>query len=941
MDSINEQATEIKKYIESQEKDIYTELLSDPYSVDYISSDTVDNPPLSDMANFSPICQIPKIVTIHYSAATVKASFGCFSEIGKFYSILDNKLFVWSYDTSEPEQIMEDTSIITCVALCGVSPEHKIQRKFTYPNLKYVLIVCTPKYIKIYYVNDKQIKFNEQPDIVSINFSPFCIANGPDGQILLGSSNGGVYLLEFYIDTFRIRSLSRNYQNLFFGLFTRLMNTFVNYQTSAIVELCFDISKTHIAAIDEDGHLHIYKYNMGSCSIMDLDSELDQYEFRSVCATPTRDDSNPHFTAFCKDGTRILLGNGKGFSKIDPPEEFSDDEVVSGRTFMGYTVILGQKTIIMMRGQMYKDNQMYELVHKFDLKGTGVALDISKFDPYASNPLNWQHNHQSPVLYLFTTSGGYHIAFSPPSETLFRLIITNQGKIADGLQVYTTHSNRTEVISNALLACFNHPQSADLLLFFASQFSTQEIRVKHSAFLRLARILEPIWFLPFFEAYESKIGQTKYRLQRLFIEPLQYINVQLTDLKTLLIRYIENHMASEKEVLESSEYDKDKKTMEAYITFIDQIIEILAFFGLLNHQKKKYLTALLNRFENYHKEEKDQFKAQSLRIFSKMVMGETLGTALLYPREVRMEIFTDESDLQYIFSQKITFLQALQEFVHLIIIGTKGSNELNVFAQQLYESCPSLAKALNQSFQFTNAQNELEVACSQGDPTTQRTHLRNVSKVLIKYISECNSKALEIIVSKILKCKEPHIALQVIEAKIKDLDPTNIAIRYFKNGMNENDKKGEELFKTIFDYLNPTIKLIMNDRNGIDVLMSSRLEIIHYHIFNELNASQEKVLIHLNSPYLKAYITDFKPEILWKYYLIHGELTQCYKELVSNAKEIGKTGDVRQIEEVRKLLQLAKTYAQQANASCQEIKEIVILELLLSKPHIEDNYVEI
>ncbi|OHT16121.1 hypothetical protein TRFO_13447 [Tritrichomonas foetus] len=886
--------------------EFYSKLSNEPDRVQYCCSST-----LSDMATFSSVVPFPKDVSIHYTTATLKASFGCLAEIGRFYCITDNKLFLWSSTDSFCEQIQEeDASVITSVCLCGVDP---ILLGYI-PDVKFTLVLATPKYIKIIPVSGPRIDFS-QFYLTEINFAPFCIAAGQDGRIFVGGECGQIFLLRFDVDNYKARSIAYNYSvtDWVYGVFPRLLKATVGFQTPSIVHICFDASFSYLAAIDDQSHVRFFNFEASSdsCTVLSID-DIEQLEIASICSVPPIDPENPHFIAFCKNGKRICFGKKvtekHGSTKFgivsekDPPPELGDDQVVSAQSFMGLTIFLCKKSAIILRSQRYSEFDICEFVAVQTLPGTGLALGSANIDFSYTDPLIWQHNHEPPISYILTAAGGYKCTFSTPSETLTRLIVTNHGFIKnDVVEWFSNFYEQSEPIANALLSCFQCPENSNWALFIASQYSQQFSQSMHSLMidglaLRVARILQPLFHSIIMFEYTSKKNEQKWRVSQPFKDLSPMVIVQLDNVNYLMKKYIENQESSTETILIQTNdvFSAEKYHIKKLSSFVDFAIEILKFLGLIGQQKKALCTAVI-----------------------KMFVESAQSPSEIEERQNELDYLVKIPFYSCLFDDK-NFRKALRICNRIIFTEITPTNDMNNFARQLAETCPSLSNETNAKFQISNAIDRLE-AVLLSDPDTQKLYLPLVVNTFIEYSGEFISKEnLKSVVSKLIQLNAIDSAISILEAKFVHIDPSNRALAFFKDGYDtQKDPIGQQFFDQVYSLMNEPLDQIISEKNGLESLMKSKYELIHIFTFGLL-MEQPETLIRLNSPYLKEYIKDYKIEYYWKYLLVHNDMKAAYKELIRLAKETGEKRAKDRLE----WLNMALSYAQKCNASYTEIDEI-------------------
>lgn len=912
----------------------YSELFTSPNNIVYCKSDQS-----SDIGTFSSIIPFPEIILHHYKSAIYKATLGCFTEIHKFFCTIDNKLFLWSINNKEPEQLMEESvKVICCACLCG--PD--IILKDIVPELSYMLVLATPKYIKILKVVDDIIDYTNFY-LTEIKFAPSCIVAGPNGQILIGADSGRIFLAKYdEIGRFVTRSIAYSYSPVdsIYGIFPRLLRTLVGYSTVSIVQLVFDTTFTYIAAIDANSHLRFFGYDpdSSSCTILSF-KNTDQYEVASVCAAPTVIDDHPQFIAFSKTGTRLLIEkSGLTFyvvSQRDPPDEFQQDEVMCAQSFMGLTVMVCKQKVILLRGQRFKDeddeeseeedypNSICEYVSSHKLAGTGISIGVTNSDPNWADPLIWQHHREPPVIYILTAAGGYKYKFSTPSEQFSRLVISSNGFINDEIEDYLSNCcKKYEPVANSILASFQHPECDDLMIYMITQYAHQKIDSKintksqiiRGLIVRISRILAPLWFNKIFESYTSRNNYKKYRVTYVFSNISPYLVKQLEHTKEWAIKYLDNLESNTKTVIikTSSLLIIEQNDIKVIISFIELIIQIISFLGYLSGQKKQLITDLIKVLE---------------RESTKFVTDP--GEKMMREKKKQELEFLTNVNFGDCLNQFPFFFDTLKEFNHIIFTKVAPSKELDAFGQQIIECCSSFSHVANSEYQIKEALERLASIRAANLPLQERKgYFPYIVNSIIEYAEIISIQFLNQIVSTLVLLGGISESIQIIEAKVKSIDPSNRAIQSYKLDLNTPDDK--MIKDEIFDFLRIPLSVIESLPDGLDYLMKSELEIIHIYVFDQLYQTDPNLLVSLNSKYLYDFLKKKRRDYLWKYLLIQKDYKKAYKEIIDrfSSKKKDKIDDDNDnedeiIENERiQMLQMALRFARNSNESMDEIDEI-------------------
>jgi hypothetical protein len=150
---------------------------------------TLDDPN-DRLATFTAVTPFPDDIRDACRRPRLHSTFGVLPDIGRFYSIVDNKLFLWPLPGSAAVSTQklfgvdrcEEQDVITCVATFRVDPG-------AFPQCHQALVIGTATYLKIILLQCFPIDFSRFY-IIGLDFVPFCLCAGPVNTFFVGTDHG-------------------------------------------------------------------------------------------------------------------------------------------------------------------------------------------------------------------------------------------------------------------------------------------------------------------------------------------------------------------------------------------------------------------------------------------------------------------------------------------------------------------------------------------------------------------------------------------------------------------------------------------------------------------------------------------------------------------------------------------------------------------------------
>ena len=846
--------------------------------------------------------------------------YGCIPEIGRFYYVVENKLFLWKIDNAQDcQQQVEEDPIITGIELMTVSPNLMVIHK----DATNVLAIATSHYIKFVIVNSGNIDF-ECFYKANINFPVFCMKLGFNGTLLVGSDRGNVYWFDFdndnnnYMDKAHTKSLFKTVKQFFLG---NMSPNFVN--------MTIDSSMNVLGIIDEEMKLSFLSVSLENFSFTKLSCSIpDEYHFVSLSYLPYNCVSS--IIGFCDDGRRVMFGFKQNYiniieikSVIPPPPEFNGHTLKYGFTVMGLTLFFCEDNLILVLRAQRSDklHHFYEFVYPIEHIGTTLSFGLNFLDFEVDDPFLWQHTQNSPLGYVLTTKGSYNITFSMPCESIRTFLFPNKeldiryganNIIANFLSkksirtYFELFDNLDETAVNSILLCSLYPDSSKYILSIITQYFNQQIskyeyqtKVSEGFYIRVARILSKIWCQPLFTKYTSKKDEEKWMINNFFSYYSKTAVFHLQKIQDFIKQYLEIRESSVSLITkeQNEKYVKEKHSLCDLNKFISTINDIFTFIGYLSQQKKRFIT----------------------EIIKKLIEDNSNGNSL---NEIDYETKK--------FSQfKLdTLIEIIQNISFIIFTCIKLSDkniqsQVQLLAQSIIEHCPTLFKVnnrlINSAISFIVPDNTNKEGISFKQDETQPIFSIGLStNIFIQYISEISKENLYTICSNLLKMNEIKSTIDIVEAKINLLDKYHRALKWVKKGSDPNDDKGKKIYDEIYEYYSVLFDII-SLKNGLSILLEYDDELLHRLIYQHLlDTGREMFLLDIQSKYINDFIKNEARALYWKYLIRKHKTEEAIDELIEISKLFVNCVDKEQINE---WLSIAKKYARSILAE-DKINEI-------------------
>ena len=558
-------------------------------------------------AKLSSTTAFPQEIYAHYATAKLKTACGCFPEIGRFYCICDNKLFMWPIDDSKlSEQKEEVGSVITAVGICGIDPKFFPKNK----NML-TLVVATPTYIKIIPLNGGRLDF-DSCYLVEIDFPALCILKGPCGRIFIGADSGELYMVKYDGEKYCASTTSWG-----FGRFLRRMT---GVGDDAIMQLCMDPSERVIGGIDEKHRVWLFGYDLESDKLFRLHSSVKLEGVVSLSPV------SGGFMAFDVHGERkwcevswessFWARARVNTTVIQRPKQLDENaEVRMAYTTMGLTVMMCKNSILFLRTETRCNRDsgsrfLCELVSKHELGGDGLCFAFNKENYELGDCLVWEHICESPKVYVLTTGGGFSATFTLPYEELQKNIFMSKGCLLTAVSDWLNRYDVNEACANLLLCSTVHPDKSSWFMAVLARYLYRNYEsimqngdVSDCFYVRVARLCSGFWKVPVFTR-EVDDQQEKYKVSHAFNKHLPRSTLwQLQATKDIIDKYItiEKYEVSVVRALKT-----EKEELAKLANFITFILETLKFIGYLAQQKSAVITNLFDFVrDNMKKSEKD------------------------------------------------------------------------------------------------------------------------------------------------------------------------------------------------------------------------------------------------------------------------------------------------------------------------------------------------
>lgn len=548
-----------------------------------------------DLAKLSNTAAFPSEIYAHYATAKLKTACGCLPEIGKFYCICDNKLFMWPVDDSKCSDQKEETgSVITAVGICGVDPQF-------FPNKNAMtLVIATPTYLKIIPLNGQKIDFNSCY-LLEIDFAVFCILKGPQGRIFVGTDAGELHLIKYDGTQYDVCSRTS-------GWLKRCLRNATGVGDDAIVQLCMDATQTVIGGIDEQKNVRFFGFDIERDSVWLIGKTPDLGG--SVSLSAIRSGDVPTFLVFSEKGERkvVVLDSTvlssywrwSSFTQDTLPEleELNDEVVKMACTTMGLTVLMCKDSIVFIRNERVGDGTC-EVVAKYKMGCEGLCFAFNRQNVDLTDCLVWEHFCESPSVHVLTTTGGFSARFTLPYEELQKVVFLSKGCMShEAVRKWIDKYGDLETGANLVLCSAICPDNISWLFTLLARMSAMQDTLDRDIVLwfnlRVARLVESFWNAPVFVKKLRKNQELKYKVSEQFEKlPLSTI-WQLQSTRDIIDKYIafDSSAILKYQVDLVHRFNEEKIELEKLSQFLAFLLETLKIIGYFSQQKSTVITTL-------------------------------------------------------------------------------------------------------------------------------------------------------------------------------------------------------------------------------------------------------------------------------------------------------------------------------------------------------------
>ena len=827
---------------------------------------TSENP--QDLFVLSSLARYPPELQIHHSSARYSANYGYLPLISRFYAIIDNKLFMWRTSRSTfSEQTSVHEKVITCVCAFKVASNCFTKR------VKRLLAIATPTYINIHIIDDDVVKFDTFYT-VSTGFVPLVMCPGNANELLIGGSDGDVYLFQFqppvdgsgllgWVGT-QSETTTFEMKNKTWSI-ARLPK-FLRFSKDGVNGLWFDETTGYVAALIGCDRLKFWKLTDGSMSSAGSTFYLPRgMKFVSVSPVPISESAHIRFVAFAGDGTRYFFGTTSSFfglwtriglrGKREKPVELTDENVVSGFYSLGFYAIVTTGLLYIIRSTSFDSG--YEIVGGTSLPGTGLGvigfgdhgLVFLETNMYRE-PSIWQHFQTPPKAVVMTSDGICQLTCQPPGVELKRLLVQSNGEFSKPLKEYMEGANGSGATAIAVAALWPELQSKAIstaVKVMKKEAETEDdpnpenlTYMTRAYYSRVARILSLGWRTPLFERKPDKSFRVSYVFRNAQVTMLD----QLQNVKGLIDEYKHLSESNRKDgYREELLMEIEARQLDRLNKFVDFCIEIMRLIVILSRQKSGLLT-------------------QAVEEMDANILGRLEVSAFFDP------------------GAAVPLDEALRELVTSLYTVAQYDPCLDFLAAEIGKDCPHFSQIA--SVQIVEAMDNLELA-TRIQEDSREDLLNSVMPILLEFIGK---KTINIrkICSLLLEIEEYRRAVDIVCARVAAMDDVDQGFYWWKNGCDELDTAGHEAFLRDYDCYDALFQAV-HSPEGLAAIEEKDNEFLHLIVFDKLLKSGEvNILLSMKSKYLEKFIADNKDwnvrKLLYRLYQARGRYEEATEELL-------------------------------------------------------------
>lgn len=859
---------------------VYTDIKNSPFDkYDFYSEDIdkvkfadLDSDIPTDTVNITNSTQIPSEIFVHYAAAKLKCTYGCLTRLQKFYTAIDNKLFIWQVDSNEVSNTLYESNADLIIDVC------ECQIQITDREYALCIAISTPKYIKIVSCIDGKIDF-EQFNIIETSFISSSMCEGPLGYLFCGSYDGDIYTITL--------GSQKSFYTRTTGIIFRLFHGLIGYVKAPILGLSTSADKDELCYWTDDNSVYFMKFDPENAKFTKLGSKsIDEKIVSASCV------GNSYFEVFTQKGERYIF-HGTKVKKIEAIKDFNEN-IKFAESTMGCVVLVGETKAAFIRTQRISgsepDNGAYcGFKTTISLPGTPVFLKFG-LRPLATtrgDSLYWQHTCTPPTAFIITTAGGIVANFVAPYEKIRRVSTQSPDEFLKNLDIEDLNKNSdmvNEIISSLVALCSFAPDLRQHYLYQATKIirKSEKFTFKAAVLTRLARLLACLNGKIVLEEVERlhRRRQTKFRVTMPWRTLPAGLAIQLSDLQSTIREY-DNALQHNLENPNSKENDDNLKIsklkcgehdeLKDVLLFIDFILEVIRVISTFAQQKSSTITAVIEDIKEDGKPGESYYEAVNF---------------LTSTPPIDIENCPSCETISYYLK---TFTQKFFTFVD-------RTSDTDTLAARLSNSAPGILNFADS--QISNEINNLAIALSIPDVEQKNLMIHQSMQTFLTYIDRFDQKNFQSIAFALwrnTKMIEPPFELAI--AIVHHIDPTGRALKWLKDNQ-PADHVASALFDRVMQIYSFALSSLdqIPDNDNVEEKFDDCLEkLLPFARRDELfsialysTAMERKrlnKLITAGAPFIEQFVKIYAPEHLFRVYLADGRVKEAVESLLKISKE--------------------------------------------------------
>lgn len=902
-------------------------------------------------------------------------------EIERFFCVADDRIYMWPITNGRNRdvevQIIEapenrDKKVITAVTVAF--PHSKVYEK---ENVKHVLVfACNTRITTIPFVTGEdghvsadvtaQLTFRWKYEVTAL------VASSKEGDptIFIGDECGDVCVFRYEMNQYHGRTVEGKIEGpsgMFQGL-RRLVPSFLMTK-NPITEIAFDETTGYVASLDAKSNVTFFLYKDEKLEeVCNHDKEMfGMPNMVSISPIPLSDSQWTRFVCFDARGGRWFFGTNPGVS--EKPEEIvllgtnnmlsMPDDVESCSCVLNQSIWVYDKYIVCMRPNYHPHEarrnpeeewqcidvtkETFGKDHVSVGKPVNLMRAMHKYRdgdkcPLFRNEFLWQHLFPSEINYLMCTKRILPLRFLRPVDQLRKLLEKCNGHFSEESDVkewMDTFSEESESGACALLLACEKAGGKEaqyrkwglttlneygkLEMKARDGFDTRLSSIVAAFFVRAARLLSLIWYVPVFSK-KTKRHKEVWVVSDIFVDMPDRV---LSDLKALQERTTEAKLmvtksaSMMKETLEDQKKRSEEMSLLEYLKeFIEKEHEILTFIRILADKRRLITQAIaaldpetqrILCLEEFGSQQHNSCLFDALRKFAAAILK--IDRHLSRELETKCPTFFSHKDLQIIDvtnqlsdvgTCEISVLKLdrrlsgelerkcrtffAHEGVHIMDVSDEPG-DLGIYGKEVLKLDRHMSSELEPKCRTFFAREGIQIVEVLNRVSDVETAvLENAKDTYLRLIDR--PFPLDTIVDLFKRHNYFRGVIEICLKKASVIDRHQNALKWYRSDRDENDKERRAIFDKRYQcYKYCFERRMIESTPDFDMMMSSSDELFHVCLYEYLRRIGElERLVRCSSPFILTFLEEKEPKLVWKYHKYHGEFGKAANNLMQMAE---------------------------------------------------------